>query len=115
MRRLRLLLATMLALVCTSGAWGEVTIGDLTFSDGVLTKIASGAEDVVVPESYVENGVTYSVTSVGNSFLTKCSSTIRSITFPKTIESFDNSGIQGALFYSSTSLEEVIFAEGCGL
>ena len=114
MKQFRLLLATLLAFVYTTGAWANHTSGYLTFNSGILIQIADGAEDVVVPESYVDddNGITYNVTLVGINFLSGCN-TLRSITFPRTFTGFNDYALSATIFHQLSTLEEVIFAEGC--
>lgn len=79
MKRLRLLLVTLLALVCSTGAWaqaftsgGHKYVPTGYYDDVYLTSLAAGSVDVTIPETVYNNGQAYRVTNISSNWLDDC-------------------------------------------
>lgn len=69
--------------------------------------------DVVIPEQVVNEGITYSVTKIGNSAF-KNFSNLKSVTFPESITEIDHYAFQGCSFVVELELPESLVSVGAG-
>lgn len=93
MKQFRLLLATLLAFVLTTGAWAnETTIDGVTYSystsgsTATVIKIPSTATSLTIPATFLYDGKTYTVKNVS---MIEANSTLTDLTFMGQLERFD--------------------------
>ena len=117
MKKLLLLLALLLAAASPSALAYDFMVGGLCYdknSDGTSVSVTcekwntsdnysnlSGA--VEIPESVTYNGVTYSVTSVGNSAFRKCRG-LTSVTIPNSVTSIGYTAFSGCRGLTSVTI-----------
>ena len=114
MKHLRLLLATLLALVCSTGVWAQwYKYGGhwytIDATGATLARLAPGSVDVTIPSTVNINGNNYNVYSLSANICDSCTTTLKRIVFPSTLtESGRNiRGLLTCYFFECTSLEEV--------
>ena len=96
MKKIRLLLAAMLAFVFNSGVWAQTTFtyGANTYeiSSGTrevtLVEIGQGTANADIPETVTYNSVPYTVTAITGNVVERCKGDLKTVTLPNTLKSF---------------------------
>ena len=115
MKHFKLLLATMLAFVCTTGVWAdEITLNGVTYalSDNATTatviKIPSTDTSLTIPATITYNGTSYAVKYIR---LYEVNSTLTDLTVEGQIDSFDGRTQSGSITNAFTSLKNLTFKQ----
>ena len=115
MKHLRLLLATLLAFVWTTGVWAdEITLNGVTYalSDNATTatviKIPSTDTSLTIPATITYNGTSYAVKYIR---LYEVNSTLTDLTVEGQIDSFDGRTQSGSITNAFTSLKNLTFKQ----
>ena len=123
MKHFRLLLATLLAVVCSTGAWAQAftsgghqyvpIYGYTTTDEACLLRLAAGSVDVTIPGTVYNNGQAYRVTNISSHWLDDCKTTLQSVTLPSTLEDYERlaGGHFIVNFKGCTSLKKVDLRE----
>ena len=87
-----------------------------TFDNDSHTAIVSGhtnalKSEIVIPSAISSNGVTYSVTSIGNSAFEFCSS-LTSVTIPNSVPSIGNNAFEGCTSLASVTIPNSVTSIG---
>ena len=75
------------------------------------TSYNSYSGDVTIPETVTYNGITYTITSIGNSAFRECSS-LTSITIPDAVTTIGNFAFNGCSSLTSVSIPEAVTSIG---
>lgn len=115
MRRIRLLLATLLACVCSTGAWAEnITLDGVTYAlstTGIATviQIPSSSTSVTIPATVSNGGTSYRVNRV---WMTEVNSTLTDLTVEAELTLFNGRTNEGV--YTFPNLKNLTFKSSVG-